>query len=48
MSWCGLDFVVEEISEEEVLNKAQQYAYEVHASKLEEIKLKIQENICDA
>ena len=50
----GLDceFVVEGLSEEEVLNKAQQHAYEVHAIKPEEMtsemKVKIQENICDA
>jgi predicted small metal-binding protein len=46
------DFVVEGLSEEEVLNKAQQHAYEVHAIKPEEMtsemKVKIQENICDA
>ena len=46
------DFVVEGLSEEEVLNKAQQHAYEVHAIKPEEmtseLKVKIQENICDA
>jgi predicted small metal-binding protein len=46
------DFVMEGVSEEEVLNKAQQHAYEVHAIKPEEMtsemKVKIQENICDA
>ena len=46
------DFVVEGLSEEEVLNKAQQHAYEVHAIKPEEMtsdmKVKIQENIRDA
>jgi predicted small metal-binding protein len=46
------DFIVEGLSEEEVLNKAQQHAYEVHAIKPEEMtsemKVKIQENICDA
>ena len=46
------DFVVEGLSEEEVLNKAQQHAYEVHAIKPEEmtseLKVKIQENIRDA
>jgi predicted small metal-binding protein len=45
------DFVMEGVSEEEVLNKAQQHAYEVHAIKPEEMtsemKVKIQENICD-
>jgi predicted small metal-binding protein len=45
------DFVVEGLSEEEVLNKAQQHAYEVHAIKPEEmtseLKVKIQENIRD-
>jgi predicted small metal-binding protein len=46
------DFVVKGLSEEEVLNKAQQHAYEVHAIKPEEMtsemKVKIQENIRDA
>jgi predicted small metal-binding protein len=46
------DFVMEGVSEEEVLNKAQQHAYEVHAIKPEEmtseLKVKIQENIRDA
>ena len=46
------DFVMEGVSEEEVLNKAQQHAYEVHAIKPEEMtsdmKVKIQENIRDA
>lgn len=46
------DFVVEGVSEEEVLNKAIQHAYEVHAIKPEEMtsdmKVKIQQNICDA
>ena len=46
------DFVMERVSEEEVLNKAQQHAYEVHAIKPEEmtseLKVKIQENIRDA
>jgi predicted small metal-binding protein len=45
------DFVMEGLSEEEVLNKAQQHAYEVHAIKPEEmtseLKVKIQENIRD-
>jgi predicted small metal-binding protein len=45
------DFVMEGVSEEEVLNKAQQHAYEVHAIKPEEmtseLKVKIQENIRD-
>jgi predicted small metal-binding protein len=45
------DFVMEGVSEEEVLDKAQQHAYEVHAIKPEEMtsemKVKIQENICD-
>jgi predicted small metal-binding protein len=45
------DFVMEGVSEEEVSNKAQQHAYETHAIKPEEItsemKVKIQENICD-
>jgi predicted small metal-binding protein len=45
------DFVMEGVSEGEVLNKAQQHAYEVHAIKPEEMtsemKVKIQENICD-
>ena len=46
------DFVMEGVSEEEVLDKAQQHAYEVHAIKSEEMtseqKVKIQENIRDA
>jgi predicted small metal-binding protein len=46
------DFVMEGVSEEEVLNKAQRHAYEVHAIKPEEMtsdmKVKIQENIRDA
>jgi predicted small metal-binding protein len=46
------DFVMEGVSEEEVLNKAQQHAYEFHAIKPEEmtseLKVKIQENIRDA
>ena len=45
------DFVMEGVSEEEVSNKAQQHAYEAHAIKPEEMtsemKVKIQENICD-
>ena len=45
------DFVMEGMSEEEVSNRAQQHAYEVHAIKPEEMtsemKVKIQENICD-
>jgi predicted small metal-binding protein len=43
---------MEGVSEEEVLNKAQQHAYEFHAIKPEEmtseLKVKIQENIRDA
>ena len=46
------DFVVEGASEEEVLNKAIQHAYEVHAIKpkemTSEMKVRIQENIRDA
>jgi predicted small metal-binding protein len=42
---------MEGVSEEGVLNKAQQHAYEVHAIKPEEmtseLKVKIQENIRD-
>ena len=46
------DFVMERVSEEEVLNKAHQHAFEIHAIKPEEmtseLKVKIQENIRDA
>ena len=41
------DFVIEGVTEEEVLSKARQHAFDIHAIKPEEMKSKIQENIRD-
>ena len=45
------DFVIEGVTEEEVLSKARQHAYDIHAIRPEEMtsemKAKIQENIRD-
>ena len=45
------DFIIEGITEEEVLSKTRQHAYDIHAIRPEEMtsemKAKIQENIRD-